>query len=237
MMSPVPPRLGSVTGLLILCAVLILMTVTSARAGLLGPKGDSVEEKQRTIRDQRDAVLSEAYTAKPDLKERVKQAVGYATFRQTDVNLFLLASGNGYGVLVDNRTGKETFLRVASLGGGVGMGVKDLRILLVFKDAGAMDSFLEQGWQVGGKADAAAKYQDTGVSAEQAVKANVDFKEGTVAAGTSTDARAGAAGKGTESKGAGLGQAIEIYQFTASGVALQATVQGTKFWKDSKLNR
>lgn len=236
MMPSVPRRLSSVTGLLLLSGILILVGVRTGRAGLLGPKGDSVEDKQRTIRDQREAVLSEAYAAKPDLKERVKQAVGYATFRQTDVNLFLLASGNGYGVLVDQRTGKETFLRVASIGGGVGMGVKDLRLLLVFKDPKTMDSFLEQGWQVGGKADAAAKYQDTGVSAEQAVKANVDFKEGTVAAGASTDARAGAAGTGTESKGTGLGQAIEIYQFTTSGVALQATVQGTKFWKDSKLN-
>jgi hypothetical protein len=30
---------------------------------------------------------------------------------------------------------------------------------------------------------------------------------------------------------------MEIYQFTESGVALQATVAGTKYWKDSKLNK
>ena len=30
---------------------------------------------------------------------------------------------------------------------------------------------------------------------------------------------------------------MEIYQFTESGVSLQATVQGTKYWKDSNLNQ
>jgi len=29
---------------------------------------------------------------------------------------------------------------------------------------------------------------------------------------------------------------MEIYQFTKSGIALQATVAGTKYWKDKKLN-
>ena len=29
---------------------------------------------------------------------------------------------------------------------------------------------------------------------------------------------------------------MKIYQFTESGLALQATVSGTKYWKDSKLN-
>jgi lipid-binding SYLF domain-containing protein len=204
--------------------------------GLLGPSGESVSEKQAAVRKQRDGILEEAFAAKPALREDLERAVGYATFRQTDVNLFLLASGNGYGVLVDRRTGTETFMRVASLGGGVGMGVKDLRLLVVFRDEAVLRQFLHQGWQIGGKADAAAKYRDTGVSAEQNVRANVDVEQGTVAAASSTDARAGTAAGNVDRAGSLAGGAIEFYQFTASGIALQATVQGTKFWKDSKLN-
>ena len=195
-----------------------------------------MEEKRQTVRKQRDAMLDELYKTKPEMKDRVKQAAGYATFKQTDVNLFLLASGNGYGLLVDNKTGKETVMRVASLGGGVGMGVKDLRVIFVFNDSKVMQQFLEQGWQFGGKADASAKYQDTGASAEQNVKANVDFKEGTVAAGSSTDTRAGTEKADTQRAAAALGGPMEIYQFTDSGLSLQATVAGTKYWKDSKLN-
>lgn len=213
-----------------------LLAAFPAQAALLGPKGDSVQEKQANVRKQRDDMLAELFSAKPEMKERLKKAVGYATFKMTDVNLFLLASANGYGLLADNKTGKETFMRVASLGGGVGMGVKDMRVVFVFNDAKVMNQFLEQGWQFGGKADAAAKYQDTGVSAEQNIKANVDFRQGTVAAGSSTDVRAGTK-KDSEKGSLTAGGAMEVYQFTQSGIALQATVQGTKYWKDSKLNQ
>jgi hypothetical protein len=30
---------------------------------------------------------------------------------------------------------------------------------------------------------------------------------------------------------------MQIYQFTESGISLQATVAGTKYWKDSSLNK
>jgi hypothetical protein len=152
------------------------------------------------------------------------------------MNLFLLASGRGYGVLKDNKTGQDTYMCVAALGGGVGLGVKDIRVVFVFNDAKVMQQFVEQGWQFGGKGDASAKYKDSGVSAEGGAKANVDFKEGTVAAGATTDSRAAAKTEGAAAAAAATAGGMEIYQFTESGLSLQATVQGTKYWKDSKLN-
>jgi hypothetical protein len=230
----IPPFVGRL-GLLLVIASFLLVP-PQAQAALFGPKGDSVKEKQTNVRKQRDEMLAELYATKPEMKDRLKNAAGYATFKMTDVNLFLLASANGYGVLTDNKTGKETFMRVASLGGGLGMGLKDIRVIFVFNDAKVMKQFLEQGWQFGGEADAAAKYQDTGVSAEQNVKANVDFRQGTVIAGSSTDVRGGTEA-GSEKAAVSVGGAMEIYQFTQSGLALQATVKGTKYWKDSKLNQ
>jgi len=222
---------------ILLLSLIVLTGSFHAQAGLFGPKGSTDEEKRQSVRQQRDEMLAELFKTQPKLQDRFKKAAGYATFKQSDVNLFLLASGHGYGMLVDNKTGKETFMRVASLGGGVGLGVKDLRVVFIFKDPKVMRSFVEQGWQFGGKADAAAKYQDTGVSAEQALKGNVDFKEGAISAGTSTDARAGTSTKDAESAGLSLGGAMEIYQFTRSGVSLQATVAGTKYWTDKKLTK
>ena len=128
-------------------------------------------------------------------------------------------------------------MRRGSLGGGVGAGVKDVRVIFVFHDAKVMKQFVEQGWQFGGQADAAAKYQDTGASAEQSVKGNVDFTAGTVAVGTSTDVRAGTDKKDATRAALATRAGMEVYQFTESGVALQATVSGTKYWQDSKLNK
>ena len=206
------------------------------QAGLFSPKGESPEAKRATVLKQREEMLAELYKTKPELKDRIEKAAGYATFRQTDVNLFLLASGRGYGVLKDNKTSKKTYMCVASLGTGIGMGVKDFRVIFIFNDAKVMQQFVEQGWQFGGKGDASAKYKETGVSAEGGAKANVDFKDGTVTSGVTTDTRAGTK-DGQASAAVAIPVGMEIYQFTDSGVSLQATVQGTKYWKDSKLNQ
>ena len=206
------------------------------QAGLFSPKGESPEAKRATVLKQREEMLAELYKTKPELKDRIEKAAGYATFRQTDVNLFLLASGRGYGVLKDNKTSKKTYMCVASLGTGIGMGVKDFRVIFIFNDAKVMQQFVEQGWQFGGKGDASAKYKETGVSAEGGAKANVDFKDGTVTSGVTTDTRAGTK-DGQASAAVAIPVGMEISQFTDSGVSLQATVQGTKYWKDSKLNQ
>ena len=221
----------------ILCLALALALASSAQAFLFGPKGDSNAEKKANIRKQRDEMLAQLYAANPDMKKVLKQAAGYATFKQMNVNLFLLATANGYGVLVDNQARKEIFMRVASLGGGVGAGLKDVRVIFVFHDPKVMKQFIEEGWQFGGQADAAAKYQDTGISAEQNVKGGVSFRDGTVATGSSTDLRTGTQKSDAASAGLATRGGMEIYQFTQSGVALQATASGTKYRKDSKLNR
>jgi lipid-binding SYLF domain-containing protein len=221
----------------ILCLTLALVVASSAQAFLFGPKGDSNAEKKANIRKQREEMLAQLYATNPDMKNVLKKAAGYATFKQVNVNLLLLATANGYGVVVDNRARRETFMRMGSLGGGIGAGVKDVRVIFVFHDAKVMKQFVEEGWQFGGQADAAAKYQDTGASAEQNVKGGVSFHEGTVAAGSSTSVAGGT--EKADATGAQLATrgGMEVYQFTESGVALQATVSGTKYWQDSKLNK
>jgi len=61
-----------------------------ASAGLFGPKGSTDEEKRQTVRKQRDKMLAELYKSQPKLKEGVKKAAGYAAFKQSNMNLFLL---------------------------------------------------------------------------------------------------------------------------------------------------
>lgn len=220
----------------ILCFALALGLITSAQAWPFGPKGDSNAEKKANIRQQRDEMLAQLYTANPEMKKILKKAAGYATFKQMNVNLLLLATGNGYGVVVNNKSHRETFMRMGSLGGGIGAGVKDVRVIFVFHDPKVMRQFVEEGWQFGGQADAAAKYQDTGVTAEQSFKGNVNFTDGTVSASSSAALAAGTDKNDATTAQAASRGAMEVYQFTDSGIALQATVSGTKYWKDSKLN-
>jgi hypothetical protein len=54
--------------------------------------------------------------------------------------------------------------------------------------------------------------------------------------GAQTDAAAKASDKGAAVGGEIIVDNITIYQLTESGLALQATVKGTKYWRDSSLN-
>jgi len=54
--------------------------------------------------------------------------------------------------------------------------------------------------------------------------------------GGHADAAAKAGDKGAAVGGEILADNMTIYQLTESGLALQATVKGTKYWKDDELN-
>ncbi len=47
--------------------------------------------------------------------------------------LFVIGAGGGRGVVVDNRDGQNTFMNMAELGVGVGLGAKEVRVVFVFR--------------------------------------------------------------------------------------------------------
>ena len=94
-------------------------------------------------------------------------------------------------------------MKMRSVGVGLGIGVKDVRAVFIFKNKRVLNEFVEKGWEFGGQADAAAKSGDKGA----AVGGEAYVETG-----------------------------IAIYQLTEAGVALQATIAGTKYWKDKDLN-
>jgi lipid-binding SYLF domain-containing protein len=169
-----------------------------------GAEGATPDDQRSTIQSEAQKTLQELYTSKPETKDKVAKAAGYAYFSNMNVNVLLLSSENGYGVVHDNKTGKDTYMKMAGAGVGVGMGVKDYRAILVFTDPQLMKNFVEKGMDFGGSADAAAKTN----------------KEG-----------------GSSQAGGSAVPGLEVYQFTKAGLALQATVQGTKYWRDDKLNQ
>ena len=143
---------------LLLGLVAALAGPTPAQAFLFfGPKGDDAAEKRANIRKQSEAMIAQLVAANPQLKEKLKTAAGYATFSQFNLNLLLLSTANGYGMVVNNQTGKDTFMRMASLGYGVGAGIRDMRVIFIFSSPSIMKQFVDQGWQFGGGADVSAK--------------------------------------------------------------------------------
>ena len=133
--------------------------------GCVTPKGNNVQDKRNYVLDMKNETLRNLYSQKPESKSKVENAVGYAVFSNINTNLFLFSSGNGYGVAVDNASGKKTYMKMNLLGVGLGLGLKDFRAVLIFKDKQVFDEFIDGDFEFGGHADAAAKSNDKGGAA------------------------------------------------------------------------
>jgi lipid-binding SYLF domain-containing protein len=63
---------------------------------------------------------------------------------------------------VYNKTKKETFMKMAEVQAGLGLGVKKFRLVWVFENQADLNRFVNSGWELGGQATAAAKLSDQG---------------------------------------------------------------------------
>ena len=183
--------------------VLVGLALLIALAGCGPKKSLTLEERRQVVADMEKATLERLYQEAPETKEKVAQAPGYGVFSNANVNLLIASAGGGYGVVVDKATGQRTYMKMALGGVGLGLGAKDYRVVMIFKEKSAMDKFVASGWDFGAHADAAAKAGETGAEAS---------------------------GEGN------IRSQIEVYSMTESGLALQATVAGQKYWKDDSLN-
>jgi lipid-binding SYLF domain-containing protein len=185
----------NILGIFLLATILLVSCAT--------PKGNTTQEKRNYVLDMKNETLSKLYREKPEVKSKIKNAAGHAVFSSINTNLFLFSSGNGYGVAIENSSGKKTYMKMNFIGVGPGIGLKDFRAVFIFKKKQVFNDFVEKGWEFGGQADAAAKSGEKGMAVGGEMYIEKD---------------------------------IEIYEMTEAGVALQATIAGTKYRKDNGLN-
>ncbi len=173
-------------------------------AGGLATAGDSPDQKKEKTRKMADQTLDELYKAAPGAKAAIQNSAGYAVFNNMGTNLLLVSTARGSGIAVKSQGKQETFMKMISAGAGLGVGVKDYRVIFVFANDKAFSQFLDSGWSGSAQTDAAAKAGDKGGAFSGAVE---------VAPG------------------------VYVYQITKNGLALQLTLQGTKYYKDDDLNK
>ncbi len=186
-----------------LAAASILALLLTTCVNVLGDKEADKKKKQGKVLEMKDKALADLYKSKPEAAAVIKGAPGYAVFDNNGIHLLLLATSRGNGVVISNKGEAPFFMKMKTVGAGPGIGVKDYRVIFVFKTVAAMQKFKNGGWDSTAEADAAAKSKNSGGAAN--------------ATGSSVDD-------------------VQIYTITKKGVALQATLGGTKFSKDGDLN-
>lgn len=152
--------------------LLLLILVSLAGCASLG---DTPAEKRQAILDMRNETLQRLYREQPQAREQVANAAGYGVFDSASQNLIFLKTDGGYGVLT-SASGQATYMKVAGAGVGFGLGIKDYREVIIFRQAEDFERFRENGWQAGGQAEATAKAGNQGGSASGAQSVDLDVR-------------------------------------------------------------
>ncbi len=179
-----------------------LLAVILLAVGVMN--GDSPEQKREKTRKMAAQTLQDLYKLRPTAQAAIQKSAGYAVFNNMSANVLLLSTARGAGVAVHSQTKKETFMKMVSAGAGLGVGVKDYRVIFIFGNEKALARFLDSGWSGSAQTDAAAKAGKSGAAYSGAVEVE---------------------------------PGVWVYQITKNGLALQVTVQGTKYYEDEDLNK
>jgi lipid-binding SYLF domain-containing protein len=111
------------------------------------------EEKRQAILKMRDATLERLYKDQPEAKSVLEKGTGYAVFDATGVNVVLYVGGKGSGVLVDKASDKPIYMSMMRAGTGPGLGYKEFKQVIIFKNRKAIELFESAGIDVGASFD------------------------------------------------------------------------------------
>ena len=127
------------------------------------------DSKKAKINETADEALQQLFSERPKSKDLYDKAYGYAVFDNLKL-AWGFSGGGGNGVAVNKKTGKPTYMKMGTVGVGIGLGVNKYQVVFLFQDEQTFNNFVEKGWQ----ADAGA----TAAAGKHAVEAKTDFVNG-----------------------------------------------------------
>jgi lipid-binding SYLF domain-containing protein len=181
------------------CAALMLATWLPVG----GANAASPEERKAEIRNMAMSTLDQLYSLQPSAREAIQKAAGYAVFSEISTKILFAGGGGGKGVVVDTIADQETFMVMAMLQAGLGVGVTEFHLVWVFERESDLTNFVNNGFELG-------------------ADLNLQVNPGT--------------GGGLYSGAVEVQPGVWLYQISDAGLALDLTVEGTKYFKDPDLN-
>jgi lipid-binding SYLF domain-containing protein len=147
---------------------LVLTTAISLVAPGLAFGADKAKE-QADVRKAGEGALAAVYKAQPSARKAVESAAGYAAFSNFGMKILVAGGGSGKGIAVNNKTKAISYMKMAEVQAGLGIGVKKFQLVWVFETDKALNDFINSGWEFGAQATAAAKSGDKGAAYQGAV--------------------------------------------------------------------
>jgi lipid-binding SYLF domain-containing protein len=122
----------------------------------------AVLQGRMEVREAAQETLSTLYEIQPSARHLVEHAAGYAVFNTIGIKFLLAGGQQGRGVVVNNRTHRQTFMKMLGVQAGLGFGIAQTRLVFVFESASALRAFIDQGWEFGASGAVAAAADSQG---------------------------------------------------------------------------
>lgn len=126
------------------------------------PNENQIIQARHQVREMSQDALSSLYEVSPTARESIERSAGYAVFSTFGLKLLVAGGTTGKGVVVNNRTHRQVFMRMAQVQGGLGFGVNDNRLIFVFANEEALRNFVNQGWEFGAQTNVSAMVEGQG---------------------------------------------------------------------------
>ena len=196
-------RFATVSLLILSLAFMVSTPVLAGETKEDKEKQAKADKERQEIRKTAKDILARLYKAQPSANAAIGKAAGYAVFSNFGMKILVAGSGTGKGLAVDNKTKKETFMKMVELQAGLGFGVKTFSLVWVFETPETLATFVNSGWELGGQTSVAAKAGEKGAALQGAMP---------------------------------VSPGVWVYQLTETGLALELTAKGTKYYKNDDLN-
>ncbi|MCU7959237.1 MAG: hypothetical protein KZQ58_04395 [gamma proteobacterium symbiont of Bathyaustriella thionipta] len=112
-------------------------------------------ETRKKINAMAKSSLRRLFRENAGSRKLYNKSYGYAIF-DTRKFSFMITSGFGAGVAVARKSGKRTYMKMATGGVNIGMGGEFFQLVILFEDKKSFDSFVNDGFEAGGEASAVA---------------------------------------------------------------------------------
>ena len=120
------------------------------------PTQATIDAARQEVRDAASNALAALYAAVPNARASVERAAGYAAFSTFGMKLMVAGGTSGKGLAVNHRTRVQKYMKMLQVQGGLGFGIDRMHLVFVFTDEGALNGFINQGWEFGGQANVSA---------------------------------------------------------------------------------
>jgi len=140
----------------------LLERAESAIESTVNPSAADVAKEREQVRKEVRDSLASLYRIVPGARKAVEQAAGYAVFSTFGVKVLVAGETSGKGLALDQRTRRETFMRMVQVQGGLGFGINQNRLIFVFTTPEALNNFINQGWEFGAQANVSAMAKGEG---------------------------------------------------------------------------